>query len=179
MENREEEQEIQFPVALLYAMDIDARHKQTIYNFAEDMGIENVPQMKYMNIALAVISDIDEENDPEEILEVFKGPVMISNFRIVTADMEGSTALLVEYESPVLEKYFDIVSKAYTELDHDSPEYDFVLSYDYEGDHDLDSLSFKFNQYLPFISGSTDISGYYEEDVLNAMMVGVGESDDL
>lgn len=169
--NKNDDNKLPFPVTLIYGMDIEEKDKSTMKNFCEDFMIENVVDDKYMALPIAVIEKV-EENDPEGVQRIFHGPVRISNFRLSVEVLEGERSLIVNYESPMMGKYFDMISDMYTQIDHD-PEFNFILSYNYEGDHDVDNLSYHFNRYLPIITASGDISGMYDDIETNAMMLGV------
>ena len=164
-----------FNTGLLYALDFDEKSKETIRNFAQDFQIPSVPPDDIMNIPVAVVTEINEEKDPSEVLEFFSGPVKIRNFNVVMENIEGKNVLLVEYDSPVLEKIFDSIQKSYSKLDQEEKEFDFILSSDAPSDIDLDHLSFKFNQYMQFLVGSEDISGFYSLEMIDRMMIGVQE----
>lgn len=151
-------------------MGVDADSKATILNFADDYGIENVPEERFLVAPLAVVTKVGE-NEPSQPPQVFTGPVRISNFSIFTEEVEGKTLLLVEYDSPAFERYYDYIAGMYKDVDHD-PDLTFVLSYDYDGDHDLDNLSYNFNRYLPIITLTEDITGYYDDYELEGILFG-------
>lgn len=155
-------------------MGVESSNKETIENFAADFDITGVPESKYMVAPIAVIGEL-YKSDPVDLIRIFNGPVRVSNFSLFVDDSSGTNMLMAEYESPAMEKYFDLLKDTYTEIDHD-PDFTIVISYDYEGDFDLDNLSFHFNRYLPMITLTEDISGYYDETETDAILFGYRES---
>lgn len=171
--NKTDNNALPFPVALVYGMDIETKDKKTIKNFCEDFNIEMTVDDKYLSLPIAVIEKVAED-EPEGVQKIFNGPVRASNFRITKVDEEGVVLLMVEYDSNMMEKYFSTIADIYREIDHD-PELTFVIAHHYEGDHDLDNLSYHFNRYLPLITASGDISGLYDDTETNAIMLGFRE----
>lgn len=111
-------------------------------------------------------------------MKIFKGPISISGFQLTIDKIDGKKCLVVDFDSYILETMFESLRKTYSQIDHEEVELDFVLSYDYHGNHDVDELTYKFNQYLPTITAASDISGFYGEDDVNAMMFGFKEIED-
>lgn len=171
--NKSADNQLPFPVAIVYGMDIEPKDKQTLRNFCEDFLIENVPQDKYLSLPVAVVTEV-KEDDPVGVQTIFAGPVRISNFMIREEHGDNGRMLVVEYESAIMERYYHMIADMYSEVDHD-PELTFVLCYHYEGDHDLENLSYHLNRYLPIITASGDISGLYDDTETNAIMLGIDE----
>lgn len=176
-QNSKDENALPFPVALVYGMDIEPKDKQTIKNFCEDFNIFETVDDKYLSLPIAVIEKV-LESEPEGVQKIFNGPVRASNFRLYVEDGDGVQLLMVEYESDIMQKYYEMIADMYQEIDHD-PEFTFVIAHHYEsGEHDMDNLSYHFNRYLPIVTASGDISGLYDDNETNAIMLGYEEFDE-
>lgn len=173
MKNTEKENAIPFPVYLVYGMDLETKDKDIIRNFCEDYGISEVVEDKYLSVPIAVVDEV-YENEPQGVMKIFKGPVRLSGFKLRSEDVDGVRCLIAEYESPTMEKYFEMISDIYEAVDHD-PSFDLVIAHHYEGDHDLENLSYHLNRYAPYLTTSGDISGLYDDRETNAIMLGYDE----
>lgn len=175
-QNSNDENALPFPVALIYGMDIEPKDKQTIKNFCDDFGIVETVDDKYLSLPIAVIEKV-QPDEPEGVQKIFSGPVRASNFMLNVVESDGVMLLVVEYESDIMEKYYEMIADMYQEIDHD-PELTFVIAHHYEGDHDIENLSYHFNRYLPLVTASGDISGLYDDTETNAIMLGYVEYEE-
>lgn len=155
-------------------MDIESKDKATIRNFCEDFRIETVPNDKCIAMPIAVIDEV-YEGEPQGVQRLFNGPIRATNFKLRVDEDSGVRLLVVEYDSDVMMKHYEMIADMYESVDHE-PDFTFVIAHHYEGDHDLDNLSYHFNRYMPFVTTSGDISGLYDDTELNSMMLGYDES---
>jgi hypothetical protein len=160
----------QLPLGIIFGAEIDSAYKETMANFCQDFEIETIIEKQYMALVIAT-SEFAQELKP-----VLPGPIVISNFMMYTLEEEGRKSLLVGYESNMVNKIFDEITKWF-EVDEEEADKTFVLCYDYNGKDDdttMNELSYQFNQYFPMIEASQEITGYYSEEEIDRFVFGSG-----
>lgn len=166
--------DLKFPTALLYALEINDNDKDTIKNFCEDFDIKCV-EPRLLVLPIAVITELND-HEPREVQNFMTGPAIAYNFGLFIEEIEGRSCLMVEYESTAIDLMYDRIEETYETIDHEDMESSFILSCDIDSvDLDLEQLSFEFNRYMPSLSVNNDVSGFYSEDELNAVLLGTFE----
>lgn len=137
----------------LYKMPITHADYEKVSNFCTDMGFFNIPSRENMAINLAMVPEIVEKMKDVSDTTVY----LIDELEVVVTEaLTGDgTVLAVIGKSPVIAEMIQTLTDdfAKNEIENlveevDESEIPVVISFDLEGDVDLDYITQRFNEYV-------------------------------
>lgn len=146
----------------LHGIMVNQDSYETLVNFCEDRGIENVPIRQNMFFPLRIADEYEER-----LPQFNKTTYNVMNLRLEVVDAisgEGKTLIAVG-DCPPLVEVKDELSKGTDEEDEPFEYVEFVLSNDFdETGFDIDMMNAKLKEYVEFVSFAEFFTRYLDAD---------------
>lgn len=136
------------------ALGVDRLSSRKIKNFSEDFDIANPVPEEDLHVTLIMTDDFMKGFEPQGVLE---DPYMINGFELeVWQTSDGDNVLVAKFEDEQVEGREDAIRRQWPDIQNPYDEFipHITISYDSQPEDELDlqRLTYRFNEYVDWVS---------------------------